>query len=197
MSQVTIHLEEDTLAAVKAAAARTQMSGSKWFAQFAEAEKEEPMQSWDDFFAEIDSLGDPNLAASDGWDALLQDRYSGLGATYQGNRFEVPSNTDTLIYVFKRAGNCLTWLDQRNDSDVAISTIYLFELEYGMGKSDNRIKMDSYVLSLCRRYAVLDVDRAASQPACRQVPSVRCRIPAAHPQATMTCRLQALHCQNG
>ena len=71
-------------------------------------------------------------------------------------------DTDTLIYVFKRAGNCLAQLDRQNDSDIAISTINLFELEYGMGKSDNRIKMDSYVLSLCRRYAVLDFDRAAS-----------------------------------
>ena len=71
-------------------------------------------------------------------------------------------DTDTLIYVFKRAGNCLARLNPQNDSDVAISTINLFELEYGMGKSDNRIKMDSYVLSLCRRYAVLDFDRAAS-----------------------------------
>lgn len=71
-------------------------------------------------------------------------------------------DTDTLIYVFKRAGNCLARLNPQKDSDIAISTINLFELEYGMGKSDNRIKMDSYVLSLCRRYAVLDFDRAAS-----------------------------------
>jgi tRNA(fMet)-specific endonuclease VapC len=70
-------------------------------------------------------------------------------------------DTDTLIYVFKRAGNCLTRLSPKDDSDVAISTISLFELEYGMGKSDNRIKMDSYVSSLCRRYAVLSFNRAA------------------------------------
>lgn len=71
-------------------------------------------------------------------------------------------DTDTLIYVFKRAGNCLARLNLQNDSDIAISTINLFELEYGMGKSDNRSKMDSYVATLCRRYAVLDFDRAAS-----------------------------------
>ena len=71
-------------------------------------------------------------------------------------------DTDTLIYVFKRAGNCLARLNAQNDTDIAISTVNLFELEYGMGKSDNRIKMDSYVLSLCRRYAVLSFDRAAS-----------------------------------
>ena len=71
-------------------------------------------------------------------------------------------DTDTLIYVFKRAGNCLARLNPQKGSDIAISTINLFELEYGMGKTDNRIKMDSYVLSLCRRYAVLSFDRAAS-----------------------------------
>ena len=71
-------------------------------------------------------------------------------------------DTDTLIYVFKRAGNCLARLNTQKGSDIAISTINLFELEYGMGKTDKRIKMDSYVLSLCRRYAVLDFDRAAS-----------------------------------
>ncbi len=71
-------------------------------------------------------------------------------------------DTDTLIYVFKRAGNCLARLSLRNDMDIAISTINLFELEYGMGKSDNRSKMDSYVATLCQRYAVLDFDRAAS-----------------------------------
>jgi hypothetical protein len=79
MSQVTIYLEEDTLAAAKTAAARAQMSVSKWFAQFAEAEKQKPAQSWDQFFAEIDSLDTTNLDATDGWDGLLKDRYSGLG----------------------------------------------------------------------------------------------------------------------
>jgi tRNA(fMet)-specific endonuclease VapC len=74
-------------------------------------------------------------------------------------------DTDTLIYVFKRAGNCLARLAAQNDSDIAISTINLFELEYGLGKSDNRIKMNSYVATLCRRYAVLDFDRTASQQA--------------------------------
>jgi hypothetical protein len=79
MSQVTIYLEEDTLAAAKTAAARAQMSLSKWFAQFAEAEKQKPVQSWDGFFAELDKLSLTNSDAADGWDALLKDRYSGLG----------------------------------------------------------------------------------------------------------------------
>ncbi len=59
MSQVTIYLEDDALAAAKAAAARAKMSLSKWFAQFAEAEKTKPLRSWDEVFAEIDRLRDP------------------------------------------------------------------------------------------------------------------------------------------
>jgi hypothetical protein len=59
MSQVTIYLEEDTLAAAKAAAARAKMSLSKWFAQYAEAEKAKPLRSWDEVYAEMERLGDP------------------------------------------------------------------------------------------------------------------------------------------
>ncbi|MBB1599171.1 hypothetical protein [Variovorax sp. UMC13] len=77
MSQVTIYLEEDTLAAAKAAAARSQMSLSKWFAQFAEAEKQKPKQSWSEFFAEIDRLRAAGL--DDGWDELLDNRHGDLG----------------------------------------------------------------------------------------------------------------------
>ena len=79
MSQVTIYLEEDTLAAAKIAAGRAQMSVSKWFAQFAEAEKQKPVQSWKDFFAEIDKLKTKTPAATDGWDDLLKNRNEGLG----------------------------------------------------------------------------------------------------------------------
>ena len=56
-----------------------QISVSKWFAQFAEAEKQKPLQSWDGFFAALDNMGPTNPDATDGWDTLLKDRYSGLG----------------------------------------------------------------------------------------------------------------------
>ncbi len=67
-------------------------------------------------------------------------------------------DTDTIIYVFKRLGHCLPQLNSQRDSDITLSAISLFELEYGMGKSDNRSKMDAYLLNLRRRYAVLDFD---------------------------------------
>ncbi|KAF1047050.1 hypothetical protein [Xylophilus sp.] len=79
MSQVTIYLEEDTLAAAKAAAARAQMSVSKWFAQFAEAEKARLAADRQKFWNEIDALRQPG--EDDGLDFLLDPkrRYEGLG----------------------------------------------------------------------------------------------------------------------
>lgn len=65
MSQVTIYLEEDHLAAAKAAAARARMSLSQWFAQFAAVEKKRQSQDWASFFAELDSMqaeGDDDFA---------------------------------------------------------------------------------------------------------------------------------------
>ena len=78
MSQVTIYLEEDTLAAAKAAAARAKLSLSKWFAQLAEAERTKPLKSWDEVFAEIDRLRDPE--SDKALDFLLdpKTRYEGL-----------------------------------------------------------------------------------------------------------------------
>jgi hypothetical protein len=78
MSQVTIYLEEETLALAKVAAARAKMSLSKWFAQFAEAEKTKPLRSWDEVYAEIDRLRDPE--SDKALDFLLdpKSRYEGL-----------------------------------------------------------------------------------------------------------------------
>lgn len=56
MSQVTIYLEDDALQAVKAAAARAHISVSKWFAQFAEAEKASLSADRQKFWQEIDRL---------------------------------------------------------------------------------------------------------------------------------------------
>lgn len=74
-------------------------------------------------------------------------------------------DTDTLIYVYKRAGNCLTRLNLQRDSDIAISTINLFELEFGLAKSVNRPLMERYLSGVCGRYTVLNFDRASSRSA--------------------------------
>jgi len=74
-------------------------------------------------------------------------------------------HTDTLIYAFKRAGNCLARLSQQPDTDLTVSTINLFELEFGMAKSNNRTQMQRYLTEICNRYTVLDFDHAAARQA--------------------------------
>ena len=79
MTQVTIYLEDDALAAAKEAAAKAKLSVSKWFAQFAEAEKVRRSGDWDGFWAEIDALKQPGDDSA--WDFLLDPklRYADLG----------------------------------------------------------------------------------------------------------------------
>lgn len=74
-------------------------------------------------------------------------------------------DTDTLIYAYKRAGNCLARLSMQPDIDLAVSSINLFELEFGMAKSINRTLMERYVRELCKRYTVLDFDPDAARQA--------------------------------
>jgi len=74
-------------------------------------------------------------------------------------------DTDTLIYTFKRAGNCLARLSQQPDADLAVSCINLFELEFGMAKSNNRALMERYLREICKRYTVLEFDQAAARQA--------------------------------
>ncbi|MBS76593.1 hypothetical protein [Variovorax sp.] len=78
MSQVTIYLEDDTLDAAKSAAARAGLSLSRWFAQFAEAEKRQRGTDRSLFWAEIDRLRAEG--GDDGLDVLLgPDRHGDLG----------------------------------------------------------------------------------------------------------------------
>ena len=83
MSQVTIYLDPPALEAAKLAAARAQMSVSKWFAQFAEAERALLTADRQQFWAEIDRLR--TNVADDGWDFLLdpKTRHSGMGEDLQ------------------------------------------------------------------------------------------------------------------
>ena len=74
-------------------------------------------------------------------------------------------DTDTLIYVYKRAGRCLERLSQHAETDIALSAVNLFELEFGMAKSANRAPMDRYVAGICSRFTVLDFNRAAARQA--------------------------------
>ena len=54
MSQVTIYLDDDAERAARAAAAAANMPLSRWFAQFAEREKQRGTMGWQALFAEAD-----------------------------------------------------------------------------------------------------------------------------------------------
>jgi tRNA(fMet)-specific endonuclease VapC len=83
-------------------------------------------------------------------------------------------DSDTLIYAFKRAGNCLARMTRQPDNDIAVSSINLFELEFGIAKSVNRNLMERYLGEVCQRYAVIDFDYAAA----RQAGTVRAQLQA-------------------
>ncbi len=54
MSQITIYLDDASEAAAREAAARANLSVSRWFAQFAEAEKARRNNDWTDYWEEVD-----------------------------------------------------------------------------------------------------------------------------------------------
>ena len=58
MSQVTNSLDDESEQAARAAAAAAKMPLSRWFAQFAEREKEKKRGDWQSFFAEVDKHKD-------------------------------------------------------------------------------------------------------------------------------------------
>jgi hypothetical protein len=54
MAQITIYLDESTELAARDAAARANLSVSRWFAQFAEAEKAKRNLDWKAYWADVD-----------------------------------------------------------------------------------------------------------------------------------------------
>lgn len=74
-------------------------------------------------------------------------------------------DTDTLVYFYKRAGNCHQHLEHVSDQDIAISTINMFELEFGLAKSSNPLPLRAFLRELIRRYNVVDFDTTACQRA--------------------------------
>jgi tRNA(fMet)-specific endonuclease VapC len=76
-------------------------------------------------------------------------------------------DTDTLIYISKRAGNCLVNLEKVLDSEVAISTINVFELEYGIARSNSPARAQAFLIEIKSRFHVLPFDEASAANAGR------------------------------
>jgi hypothetical protein len=56
MAQITIYLDDATEAAAREAAAKANLPVSRWFAQFAEAERARQHQDWTSFWQGVDLL---------------------------------------------------------------------------------------------------------------------------------------------
>lgn len=54
MSQITIYLDDASEAAAREAAARANLSVSRWFAQFAEAERAKRNTDWTSYWEDVD-----------------------------------------------------------------------------------------------------------------------------------------------
>jgi hypothetical protein len=71
LAQVTIYLPAGTLEAVKAAAAKKELSVSQWFAQYAHAQESKNTKTWSQFLDHLDTtFGEES---KDGLDFLLND----------------------------------------------------------------------------------------------------------------------------
>jgi hypothetical protein len=71
MAQVTIYLPASTLEAVKAAAAKKELSVSQWFAQYAHAQENKTNQGWSQFLDQLDATFGQD--AINGLDHLLSE----------------------------------------------------------------------------------------------------------------------------
>ncbi len=76
-------------------------------------------------------------------------------------------DTDILIYISKQAGNCLAHLEKLPDSSVAISSVNVFELEYGIARSTSPARAQAFLLALQARFVVLPFDVVAATHAGR------------------------------
>jgi tRNA(fMet)-specific endonuclease VapC len=67
-------------------------------------------------------------------------------------------DTDTLVYISKRMGHCVANLENHLDGDIAISTINLFELEFGIAKSNNPAKGQAFLHEIKARFQLFGFD---------------------------------------
>lgn len=70
-------------------------------------------------------------------------------------------DTDTLVFVSKRMGNCLANLEKHLDNHIAISTINLVEIELGIAKSNYPAKALAFLSEIKARFNILTFDKVS------------------------------------
>lgn len=76
-------------------------------------------------------------------------------------------DTNTLIYFFKQQGQVARHLRDTPASEVAIPSVVLFELEYGLLRSNRPEAQRQGIAAVLSAYRVLDLDHASSKAAAR------------------------------
>jgi tRNA(fMet)-specific endonuclease VapC len=66
-------------------------------------------------------------------------------------------DTNILLYAYKDQGQCRTRLAQTPADDLAISSILVYEIEYGLVKSSNPDRLRTFLSQVQQRYVALDM----------------------------------------
>lgn len=74
-------------------------------------------------------------------------------------------DTNILIYAFKGQGHCRERLAQTQGEDLCLSTVTVFELEYGLAKSTAPARLRHYLDGMTQRCHLLDMHPEAAQHA--------------------------------
>lgn len=65
-------------------------------------------------------------------------------------------DTNTLIYAYRGQGRCREQLALARPADLALSSVVVFEIEYGLAKSTNPVRLRTYLTQVQARCAALN-----------------------------------------
>ena len=74
-------------------------------------------------------------------------------------------DTNILIYAYRRTGRCFEQLRDTPSDQIALCSVNLFELEYGLAQSERPQTMRLFVNELISRHAMLDLTVSAATQA--------------------------------
>ena len=72
-------------------------------------------------------------------------------------------DTDTCIFAIKKQSSCLRNVESHRPEDIAISSITVAELEYGVAKSRHQAQNKESLVRFLRYFELLDFDQASAE----------------------------------
>ena len=76
-------------------------------------------------------------------------------------------DTNILVYAFKGQGGCRERINRAPPQSLAISTITIFEIEFGLAKSNNPSHLREFLQKLLQRCQLLPLDEPSAAHAGR------------------------------